>query len=175
MANEESKKKKKGPTGFNILSGDSTSGHGGYGVGTISLDNISPVIIDPENNEIFVDMGALHARSAIEKRIKLVKNGREEVPDGRTCWIVWVTVNRVDEGPYYHGVGEAEFFVDSEARRAWKSMPEHVNNMDKSMKGKVVLDRMDEKSKKMLKEYLIGFDESMWNRSSQELHEALDV
>ncbi len=36
---------------------DSTDGHGGYGVGSISLENISPVIIDPNEDRAFVDMG----------------------------------------------------------------------------------------------------------------------
>ncbi|MGA9287537.1 MAG: YwhD family protein [Anaerobacillus sp.] len=169
MANEEEKKPQKKPsTGFNILSGDSTDGHGGYGVGTINLDNVSPVIIDPTTDEIYVDVGALHARSALEKRKKLVKT-REEVPDGHTAWIVWVTLQRSEDGPFYFGIGACEFYLNAEAKRAWKSMPEHVNNMDKSMKGRVIIDHMDAKSKKMLRDYLIEFDKDVYERSSEEV------
>lgn len=174
MAKDEEKKPKKKPsTSFNILSGDSTDGHGGYGVGTINLDNVSPVIIDSTTDEVYVDIGALHARSVLEKRKKLVKT-REEVPNGHTAWIVWVTLQRSEEGPFYYGIGACEFFVDPEAKRAWKSMPEHVNNMDKSMKGRVVVDHMDDKSREMLRNYLIDFDKSVYDRSSDEIKQALE-
>lgn len=59
---------KKQGSGFNILSGDSTDGHGGFGVGSLSLDNLTPVIIDPVEERVFIDMGAIHARSEIEKK-----------------------------------------------------------------------------------------------------------
>lgn len=34
--------KKKKSIGFNIIKSDPTDGHGGFGVGALSLDNISP-------------------------------------------------------------------------------------------------------------------------------------
>lgn len=38
--------KKKKSIGFNIIKSDPTDGHGGFGVGALSLDNISPVFVD---------------------------------------------------------------------------------------------------------------------------------
>lgn len=159
-------------SGFNIIKNDSTSGHGGYGVGSISLNNVSPVIIDAEKQEAFIDMGALHARSAIEKGIKVTSN-RDDVPNGKKYWVVWVTVNRKEEGPYYHGLGACELVIDSEARRGYKSMPEHVNNMDRSLKGRVILDHMDDQSKRVLGEFLKNFNADMWANSSVQLRKAL--
>lgn len=159
-------------TGFNIIKNDSTDGHGGYGVGAISLNNVSPVIIDTETQEAFIDMGALHARSKIEKGIKVLTN-RDEVPNGKTYWVIWVTVHRKQEGPYYHGLGACELFIDSEARRGYKSMPEHVNNMDRSLKGRVIVNHMDEQSRQVLGEFLKKFNQEMWNNSSEELRNAL--
>ena len=52
------------------LKTDATDGHGGFGAGALSLDNISPVIIDVEEKEAVIDIGAMHARSAVEKGIK---------------------------------------------------------------------------------------------------------
>lgn len=77
---EEGKKKKS--IGFNIIKSDPTDGHGGFGVGALSLDNISPVFVDVEEKEAFVDIGAMHARSVVEKGIKFLPN-KEDVPNGK--------------------------------------------------------------------------------------------
>lgn len=170
LLNDDNLKKKK--TGFNILSGDSTSGHGGYGAGVMNLDNISPVFVDPEEGEAFVDMGALHARSAVEKRIKFLPN-KEEVPNGKLYWLVWVAIQYKDGKPYYAGVTGCEMTVDTEIRRGYKSLPEHVNKMDKSLKGHIIVEHMDEKSKNILADFLKNHNEQMWLHSDKALHEAL--
>lgn len=151
MIKKNSNNKKKSNQ-FTIMKDDSTDGHGGYGVGSISLENISPVIIDPNDDRAFVDMGAMHARSEVERRVKFIPN-KEEVPNGKLYWIVWVTVERGEEGPYYHGVAGSEIRVDRSIKRAYKSMPEHVNHMDKSMKGHYIVEHMDEKSLKLLADF----------------------
>jgi hypothetical protein len=163
---------KKKSNQFTIMKDDSTDGHGGYGVGSISLENISPVIIDPNEDRAFVDMGAMHARSEVERRVKFLPN-KEDVPNGKLYWIVWVPVERGEIGPYYHGVTGCEIRVDRSIKRAYKSMPEHVNHMDKSMKGHVIVEHMDEKSQKLLADFLREFDPEMWKNSSDELKQAL--
>lgn len=166
---EDNKKKK---TSFTILKNDSTDGHGGFGVGTISLNNVTPVIVDPEEGEAYIEMGAMHARSPVERGIKWLPN-RDEVPNGKLYWIVWVTVDRGEHGPYYYGVAACEIRVDRSIRRGYKSMPEHVNHMDKSMKGKVIVDNMDAKSRSLLATFLQNHDESMWKNASEELKQEL--
>lgn len=165
----EEKKKKQA---FTIISDDSTDGHGGYGGGSISLENMSSIIVDPEENKAYVDMDAMHARSDIERRVKYL-NDRDEVPEPRLYWIVWVTVERGEKGPYYAGVGASELLVDKKNRRAYKSMGEHVGNMEKSLKGKIVVDHMDDKSKLILKEFLESFKDDMWENSTDELKNSL--
>jgi hypothetical protein len=169
-----SNKKKKG-NGFTIIQNDPTDGHGGFGsgsAGVLSLNNMSPVIVDTEDGDAYIDMGAMHARSAVEKRIKFLPN-REEVPNGRLYWIVWVQVERGENGPHYAGVGACEILVDEEIRRGYKSLPEHVNYMDKALKGKIIVNHMDAKSKAILRDFLKSHDEAMWNNSSAELKEGL--
>lgn len=167
---EQEKKKKS--IGFNIIKNDPTDGHGGFGVGALSLDNISPVFVDLEDGEAFVDIGALHARSVVEKGIKFLPN-KEDVPNGKPYWLVWVTIDRKLEGPYYAGVTACEMTVDREIRRGYKSLPEHVNKMDKSMKRKIMVDFMDDRSKEILTTFLKNHDEGMWERSSDELKNGL--
>jgi hypothetical protein len=161
-------KPNKKPIGFNIIKDDSTSGHGGFGVGALSLENMSPVIVDVTEGTAYVDMGAMHARSAVEKGIKFLTN-KDEVPNGKPYWLVWVTTERLADGPYYAGVTACEMTVDREARRGYKLLPEHVNKMDKSLKRHIIVDHMDEPSKKVLGTFLKEHDAGMWERSKDQL------
>lgn len=172
MSADQSSNKKK--NNFTIIKDDSTDGHGGYGsgAGVISLENMSSVIVDPNENKAYVDMGAMHARSEVERRVKWI-NDRNEVPNGKLYWIVWVTVERGENGPYYAGVAGCEIRVDREIRRAYKSMAQHVKHMEKSLKGKIIVEHMDEHSRKLLKDFLVDFNEDMWNNSTEELKEGL--
>ncbi|MBU9714887.1 YwhD family protein [Evansella tamaricis] len=171
---DDKKKDKKRGQGFNILSSDSNAGHGGYGAGTLNLNNVSPVFIDVEEGEAFVDMGALHARSSVEKGIKFL-NEKDQVPNGKPYWLVWVTVDHVEGKPAYRGVAACELTVDREIRRGYKSLPEHVNNMDKSLKGRILVSQMDDKSKRILMDYLKNFNQEMWENSSDQLKEELTL
>ncbi|MDC7767403.1 YwhD family protein [Priestia megaterium] len=165
---------KKKSIGFNIIKDDSTDGHGGYGVGALSLENISPVFVCPSDEEVFVDIGAMHARSVVEKGIKFLPN-KDEVPNGKLYWLVWVTIDRKQEGPYYAGMTACEMTVDREIRRGYKSLPEHVNKMDKSLKRRIMVEEMDNKSKDLLREFLKSHNEEVWTLSKDDLKEALQT
>ncbi|KAB2332468.1 YwhD family protein [Bacillus mesophilum] len=157
---------------FNIIKNDPTEGHGGFGAGSFSLDNVSPVIIDVDAGEASIEIGAMHARSAVERGIKFLKT-KEEVPNGKPYWLIWVTIDRKEGGPYFAGVTACEMTVDRSIRRGYKSLPEHVNRMDKSMKHHIIVDHMDAKSKEILAQFLKSHDESMWERSSDQLKKDL--
>lgn len=164
---------KKKPS-FNIMKNDSTSGHGGFGVGALSLANMSPVIIDIEGKEAFVDMGAMHARSVVEKGIKFSPN-REDVPNPKPYWLIWVTIEQIEGGAYYAGVTACEMTIDRENRRGYKLLPEHVNKMDKSLKRHIMVTEMDDTSKQLLATFLQNHNKEMWERSSEQLKQDLCV
>ncbi|MFE8697829.1 YwhD family protein [Cytobacillus sp. FJAT-53684] len=166
--------KKKKEIGFNIIKNDPTDGHGGFGSGSLSLDNVSPVIIDVDAGEATIEVGAMHARSPVEKGIKFLKS-KEEVPNGKPYWLVWVTIDRNEEGPYYAGVTACEMTVDRAIRRGYKSLPEHVNRMDKSIKRFIIVDHMDDRSKGILTEFLKNHNADMWERSKQQLKDDLQA
>lgn len=63
--------------------------------------------------------------------------------------------------------------VDRSIRRGYKSLPEHVNLMDKSMKRKIIVEHMDESSKRVLADFLKNHDQGLWDRSSDELKKGL--
>lgn len=159
---------------FTIMKDDPIDGHPGFsGGGAISLENMSPLIVDPNEDRVWVDMGAMHARSEVEKRIRFVTD-KEEVPNGKPYWIVWTTVERSEAGPFYYGIAASFLEVDREARREYKILAEHVNRMDKSLKGRVVIDQMDDHSKKLLKDFLIEFNPQYWENAEDELKAAFD-
>ncbi|HEX6594000.1 MAG TPA: YwhD family protein [Bacillota bacterium] len=170
MSNDQSSNKKSKQS-FTIIKDDSNDGHGGYGVGSISLENMSSVIVDPNENKAYVDMDAMHARSDIERRVKYYPD-RDEVPNGKLYWIVWVNMDRNEHGPYYAGVAASELRVDKPNKRAYKSMPEHVTHMEKSLKGEIVVSHMDDHSKKLLGDFLKEFNEDFWENSTDELKES---
>ncbi|OLN24200.1 hypothetical protein BTO30_01975 [Domibacillus antri] len=164
----EQKKK----VGFNIIKNDPTDGHKGFGKGALSLENVSPVIVDVEDGSAHIDIGAMHARSAIEKGIKFLPN-KDEAAGAKPYWLVWVTVDRNESGPYYAGVTACEMTVNRDIRRGYKSLPEHVNRMDKSLKRHIIVSHMDDPSKKILRDFLVAHNKEMWERSSDELKDGL--
>ncbi len=171
MSNNEKPKQK---VGFTIIKDAPTDGHKGYGIGSLSLENVSPLFIDVSEQEAFIDIGAMHARSQVEKGIKFTVN-REDSEGGKDYWLIWITIDFNPEGPYYAGVTACEMVVNREKRRGYKILADHVNRMDKSMKRKILIDNMDAPSKRVLAEYLRSHNPEMWQRSSEQLHNELDV
>ncbi|MDR6225412.1 YwhD family protein [Desmospora profundinema] len=161
---------KKKNAGFNIISGDSTT-HGGYYTGTLNLSDLSSVLIDGEDARI--DLGLIHAKSKVERGIKF-SGDPADTPGGQDYWVVWVAIDRNEEGPYYAGVAACPMRVDREARRGWKNLADHVNRMDDALKRRIRLDGLGATEKKALKKLLLENDEAMWHRSSEELKEVLE-
>ncbi|MFD2673431.1 YwhD family protein [Marinicrinis sediminis] len=146
--------------------------HKGFGAGSVDLSQVSSIIID--GPDAYVDLGAMHAKSKVERGIKF-STDLSEVPNGRTCWIVWVAVDRTEEGTYYAGLTASEMKIDTEARRGWKVLANHVNLMDKAMKRKYVLNGLSEEERAALKAALIKNNQEMWERSPEELKSQLET
>ncbi|WP_339197461.1 YwhD family protein [Solibacillus sp. FSL R5-0449] len=169
MANEEKSKPK---IGFTIIKNDPTDGHKGFGIGSLSLENVSPVIVDVAEGTAVVDIGAMHAKSEVERGIKFTMN-REDSAGGKDYWLVWVTIDHKESGAYFAGVTACEMVVNREKRRGYKILADHVNKMDKSMKRHIIVDHMDEASKKILADFLKSHNEEMWNNSEEKLRQDL--
>ena len=85
-----------------------------------------------------------------------------------------MTTERIELGSYYAGVTACYLLVNRSIRRGYKSMPEHVNMMDKSMKHQFIIDQIGNENKKILKKFLKDHNEDMWNNSSYELYLAFE-
>ncbi|KOP77890.1 hypothetical protein AMS59_14735 [Lysinibacillus sp. FJAT-14745] len=171
MANEEKPKQK---MGFTIIKNDPTDGHKGFGIGSLSLENVSPVIIDIEEGTASVEIGAMHARSDVERGIKFTTD-RADSEGGKPYWLVWVTIDHKADGPYYAGVTACEMVVNREKRRGYKVLADHVNKMDKSMKRHIIVEHMDAPSKKVLSSFLEELNPELWARSEEQLRQDLFV
>jgi hypothetical protein len=163
-SNEKAKK-----FNFHIISPRETK-HRGFGAGAIDLSNVSSIIID--EGVAYVDMGAMHAKSKIERGIRFSPDP-STVPNGRKCWVVWVAVDRNEEGAYYAGVAACEMRIDAEARKGWKILADHVNRMDAAMKRKIMVDGLDAAEKAALKKCLVEHNADWWERSDEALKRAL--
>lgn len=171
MSNEEKPKQK---MGFTIIKNDPTDGHKGFGIGSLSLENVSPVIIDIEEGTASVEIGAMHARSDVERGIKFTTD-RADSEGGKPYWLVWVTIDHKEDGPYYAGITACEMVVNREKRRGYKILADHVNKMDKSMKRHIIVEHMDIPSKKVLATFLEQLNPDLWERSSEQLRQDLFV
>lgn len=155
---------------LNALNVVSSTQHRGFGAGALDLSNLSSVIID--GDEAYIDLGAIHAKSKVERGIKFSVN-KDEVPNGRKCWVVWVYVGRDGNGPYYAGVTACEMLIDTEARKGWKILADHVNKMDYALKHRFILDGLSDTEKAALKQVLINHNAEWWERSPDALKEGL--
>lgn len=172
MAEEQSKKKP--GFQFNIIKNDPLDGHRGQNFGAISLENIAPVYINIATQEAKLDIGGLHGKAEVEKRVKWIKDKEEAMgPDAKEYFLVWIAVERAEAGPIYNGAGACYLMVNKEKRRGYKMMHEHVNSLDDAMKGRIKLDILDERTKETLKQFLIEHNEGMWN-ISQDMRAAFD-
>ncbi|MBO7748600.1 YwhD family protein [Paenibacillus sp. MWE-103] len=162
-------KKEKKSLSLNVVSNKE---HKGFGAGTIDLSDVACVMID--NGEAYIDVGAMHAKSKIERGIKFGTN-KEDVPNGRPCWIVWVAVERGEEGAHYAGATACPMLIDSEARRGWKILAQHVNNLDYAIKRRFMLDELGAEEKRALKGLLVAHNPEWWDRSPDKLKDALNV
>lgn len=133
---------------------------------TLDLSSIAPVIIDVTTKEAYVDMGALHARAKVERGIKFGTD-LAEVPNGVPYVIVWVSSSQNENGPYIHGAGACRMTIDSEARRGYKLLADHVNSMDIAMKGRFRLNELTDEEKSLLKAFIQEYKPGIWENSSE--------
>ncbi|WP_411348634.1 YwhD family protein [Paenibacillus sp. WLX2291] len=157
---------------LNIISSSAKSTkHKGFGAGSINLNNVSPIIID--RGEASIDIGAMHAKSKVERGIKFSAN-REDVVDGRQVWVVWVAVDKQPEGGSYAGATACEMWINEEDKKGWKILADHVNKLDYAIKRRIMLSELGSEDKAALKKLLSTHNEDWWNRSPEELKEALE-
>jgi hypothetical protein len=131
--------------------------------------SLSAVIIDGDS--IFIDNGAIHGKSRVERGIQFGAKSPEQVPDGRRIIVVWVTLKRGESGIGYGGIcASVPFSINADAQLGYKSLPDQVNKMGDAMQGKIQLDVLTPEEKTTLAAFLQEFRSGeLWNNSRSEV------
>lgn len=137
-----------------------------------AMKGLSAVVID--GDRVYIDNGAIHAKSNLERGIQFVKT-KEEVPNPRTVWVFWVTLKRnAEKDQGYHGVMPFQMFINQEAKVGYKSLAEQVNKMDKAIKGHVDVQDVPPEVLTKLKGFLQGVRTDLWEHAWPTFLEAFD-
>jgi hypothetical protein len=135
------------------------------------LQSLSVIQID--GDEIFIDNGAIHGKSRLERGVDFRSFMKpEDVPNARRIPEVWVTLRRTENGMGYFGVCAAEIWVNDQ-QQGYKSMAQLVNSMDGAMKGKVDVKSLTPEQREKVVAYLQQFRGDLWTNTPEEVKAAL--
>lgn len=133
------------------------------------MKGLSAIFMDGDN--VFVDNGAIHAKSRIEAGIKFVAN-RDELPNPRHIYGLWITLKRQENGLGYTGAMPFDLWIDDEAKLGYKKLSEHVNQMDKAVRGQVDVSPLPAEVVAKFGEHLRKIREDLWNNAAESFRSA---
>ncbi|EJY55234.1 hypothetical protein URH17368_1974 [Alicyclobacillus hesperidum URH17-3-68] len=128
------------------------------------MKGISAVLMD--GDEVFVDNGAIHAKSRIELGIQFVKS-LTEVPNPRRVIGLWVTLKRFADGMGYSGAMPFELWIDADAKLGYKKLAEQVNSMDKAVRGTVDLSQLTDAEIEAFASFLRQTRADLWEHAAE--------
>ncbi|WP_149452922.1 YwhD family protein [Pasteuria penetrans] len=152
---------------FSILGGKrDEKGHpppGPAGLGTLNLSHMSAILLTETSAE--VDMGLIHAKSRVERGIRFSRD-RESVGENYQRYgVVWVTVDDYPSGRGYAGVTACTMLINAGLKKGYKNLPDHVNSMGDSLKGKISLDPLTPLEGEQLMLFLRNDKRDLWENS----------
>jgi hypothetical protein len=138
-----------------------------------SMKGLSALFIDGER--VFIDNGAIHAKSHFEKSLSFVKE-LSEIQVTKEVWVFWITLHRFDtpEGKVqgYYGAMPFCIYVDEKTGQAYKNLAEQVNKMEKAVKGQVDLTKVPEDVRTKAAEYLKKVRPDLWEHAGESFRKA---
>lgn len=132
---------------------------------------ITAVLIDGEKG--WFDEAATHGRTPLEQGVEWVSSP-EQVPSGRRIDVVWLYIKPHKESYTYHGATASHMIIDETAKKGYKYLADHANQLAKALKGGIDLSGLSETAKATLKQVLNTYPDVLEN-SPQALKEALGV
>lgn len=109
---------------------------------------LTAVLIDGDKS--WFDDAACHGRTPLEQGIEWQKEPAD-VPNGRRIFVVWLYVKPIERGTYeYYGVTAVDLIIDPAAKKGYKKMGRHVDQLGAAMKGGIDLSVLDERAKAAL-------------------------
>ncbi|ASS76192.1 hypothetical protein CIG75_15420 [Tumebacillus algifaecis] len=132
------------------------------------LQNLSAVMI--HGDDIFVDQGAIHGKSRLERGIDFrAAKGPEDVPNGEKIAVIWVTLKTYEAGRGFSGIASAELVIDFPHGIGYKAMGPLVNQMDRAVKGRVDVSNLTSEQKAKLADFLQQLRADLWANTPDEV------
>lgn len=149
----------------------SITGRAGHGSSDDTLRGLSAVLVD--GDQVFIDNGAIHAKSRIEKGIRFVPDPAQ-VPQPRRVWGFWVTLKRREGGVQgFHGIMPFELDIDAQAGVGYKNLGRQVNHMEKAVKGEADLTGVPVEVREKLRAFLQQVRPDLWDNAADAFKQAL--
>lgn len=136
------------------------------------MKGLSAVFLDGDN--VFVDNGAIHAKSQIELGIAFQKS-LDEVPNPRHVHGLWITLKRQEGGLGFHGAMPFDLWLDADAKKGFKKLSEQVNHMDKAVRGQVDLSGLPRDVVTKFGDYLRTSRQDLWERATDNFRAAFET
>lgn len=133
------------------------------------MKGLSALFVD--GDQVFIDNGAIHAKSRLERGVTWVKTA-SEVVSGRMIQGIWITLHRFEHGQGYYGAMPFSLFIDENAHVGYKNLTEQVNHMDKAVRGTVKVDELDNETRLRIGSFLAMVREDLWTHASEEFRAA---
>lgn len=144
------------------------SGKGEFGGQTTV---VTAVLID--GDRAWFDEAATHGRTPLEQEVTWTSSP-EEVENGRQIDIVWLFIKPQKGEYFYHGATASNMIIDEEAKKGYKYLADHANQLGRAVKGEFDLDKLSPRSIKALTNALNTYPEVLAN-SSPKLRKALGL
>jgi hypothetical protein len=135
------------------------------------MRGLSALFVDGE--KVFIDNGAIHAKSELERGITWVRD-RSEVANGREVLGLWITLHRFAHGQGYYGAMPFTLMIDEAAKTGFKNLSQQVNYMDKAVRGTVDLSTVDVATRQRIKAFLQSIREDLWNNAQDSFKSAFE-
>lgn len=136
------------------------------------MKGLSAVFLD--GDAVFVDNGAIHAKSRLEAGVKFV-GSLEEIPNPRHIFGIWITLKRQEQGLGFTGAMPFDLWIDAQAKMGYKKLSEQVNRMDKAVRGQVDLSGVSEETIAKIGAHLQKMRPDLWERASDAFRTAFSV
>ncbi len=128
-----------------------------------ALKGLSAVFVD--GDRVFIDNGAIHGKSQLEKNLTFVKT-KDELQNPREILVFWITLKRFDGVQGFFGAMPYVLLIDDAARQGYKSLAEQVNKMEKAVKGQVDLTGVPEAVIHRVRDFLRQVRPDLWEHAA---------
>ncbi|WAH35735.1 YwhD family protein [Alicyclobacillus dauci] len=133
------------------------------------MKGLSAVFLD--GDEVFIDNGAIHAKSRLEVGVKFVDD-QSAVPDARHIQGLWITLKRQENGLGYAGAMPFDLWIDDSTKMGYKKLSEQVNQMDKAVRGQVDVQGLPREVVNKLGAHLQKIRPDLWENASDSFRQA---